>query len=110
MFGTEGWIYASREGIVTNPPSLATEKIGPDQIQVIRTSNHRRNWLNAIRTGQQPVCPLEAAVRSQTVAQQAYISLRLGRKLRWDPVAEEFIGDAEANRFLTRPMRSPWRL
>ena len=78
MFGTEGWIYASREGIVTDPPSLATEIIGPNQIQVIRTNNHRRNWLNAIRTGQQPVCPLEAAVRSQTVAQQAYISLRLG--------------------------------
>jgi predicted dehydrogenase len=110
MIGTEGWIYASREGIVTHPPSLATESIGPNQIQVIRTNDHRRNFLNAIRTGQQPVCHLEAAVRSQTVAQQAYIALRLGRKLRWDPVAEEFIGDAEANRMLSRPMRSPWRI
>jgi predicted dehydrogenase len=110
IYGTEGWIYASREGIITNPPSLATEKIGPNQIQVIRTNDHRRNWLDAIRTGQQPVCPLEAAVRSESVAQKAYISLRLGRKLRWDPVAEEFIGDAEANRWLTRPMRSPWHI
>ena len=77
---------------------------------MIRTNDHRRNWLNAIRTGQQTICPVEAAVRAQTVAQQAYISLCLGRKLRWDPVAEEFIGDAEANRWLTRPMRSPWHL
>jgi len=110
MIGTEGWIHASREGIITNPPSLANERIGPDQIQVIRTNDHRRNFLNAIRTGQQPVCPLESAVRSETVAQQAYLALCLGRKLRWDPVAEEFIGDAEANRRLTRPMRSPWHI
>ena len=110
MIGTEGWIHASREGIITNPPSLATEKIGPNQIQVIRTNDHRGNWLDAIRSGQQPVCPLECAVHGETVAQQAYIALCLGRKLRWDPVAEEFIGDPEANRRLTRPMRSPWHI
>jgi myo-inositol 2-dehydrogenase / D-chiro-inositol 1-dehydrogenase len=44
------------------------------------------------------------------VNQQAYISMSLGRKLRWDPVREEFIDDAEANRWLSRPMRSPWHL
>ena len=110
IYGTEGWIYVSREGIFTNPPSLATEKIGPDKIQVTRSNDHHQNFLNAIRTGQQTICPVEVAVRAQEIAQQEYISLCLGRKLRWDPVAEEFIGDAEANRFLTRAMRSPWQL
>jgi len=110
IYGTEGWIYVSRQGIVTNPPSLASEKIGPNQIQVIRSSDHRRNLLNAIRTGQPTICGVEGAVRAQTVVQQEYISLCLGRKLRWDPVREEFIGDAEANRRLSRPMRSPWHI
>jgi hypothetical protein len=36
--------------------------------------------------------------------------MRLGRKLRWDPDREEFVGDAEADRLLSRAMRSPWRL
>ena len=57
IYGSEGWIYVSREGIVTNPPSLATEKIGPNQIQVTRSSDHHQNFLNAIRTGQQTICP-----------------------------------------------------
>jgi predicted dehydrogenase len=110
FFGTEGWIYVSREGLITNPARLASETIGPNEIQVIRSSDHRRNLLNAIRSGQSTICNVETAVRDQTVVQQEYIAMNLGRKLRWDPVREEFSGDAEANRWLTRPMRSPWTL
>jgi len=34
----------------------------------------------------------------------------VGRKLVWDPVAERFVGDEEANRLLDPPMRPPWHL
>jgi hypothetical protein len=44
------------------------------------------------------------------ICQQADIAMRLRRKVRWDPVAEQFENDQEANRMLSRPMRSPWRL
>lgn len=110
FFGTEGWVYVSREGIVTNPARLATEKIGPNEIHVIRSNNHQRNLLDAIRSGQQNISPVGGAVRDQTVVQQEWISLKLGRKLHWDPVREEFIGDEAANRMMSRPMRSPWHL
>jgi hypothetical protein len=49
-------------------------------------------------------------VRADTICQQADIAMRLKRKLQWDPVAERFVGDEQANRMLSRPMRSPWRL
>jgi hypothetical protein len=110
IYGTEGWIFVSRDGIVTNPASLAAEKIGPNQIQVIRSNDHRRNLLDAMRSGQKTICDIESAVRAQTVVQQEYISLSLGRRLEWDPVAEQFKNDPEANRWLSRPMRSPWSL
>src|SRR4029078_6871588 len=110
IYGTEGWIFVSRDGIVTHPESRASEKIGPNQIQGIRSTHHRRNMLEAIRSGQKTICPIEGAVRAQTVVQQEHISLSLGRKLEWDPVAEHFKNDAEANRWLSRPMRSPWHL
>jgi hypothetical protein len=38
------------------------------------------------------------------------IGMVLGRKLRWDPVKEEFVGDDMANRLRGRAMRSPWAL
>ncbi len=36
------------------------------------------------------------------------ISIRLGRKLQWDPQKEEFVGDAQANSYVAREMRKPF--
>lgn len=110
IYGTEGWIFVSRQGIVTSNPALAGAKFKPGERRVIFSNDHRRDFLDAIKTGAEPIAPIEAAVRGLEVVQQADIAMRTGRKLRWDPVAEEFAGDAEANRRLSRAMRSPWRL
>jgi len=110
IFGTEGWIYVSRRGMQTHPESLMRTVIGPNEIKVIKSDSHHRNFLDAIKTGQPTISSVEAAVRAETVCQQADIAMRLGRKLRWDPVREVFIDDEEANRMLSRAMRSPWHL
>ena len=56
------------------------------------------------------MCPVDIAVSTDAVCHQADIAIRLGRKLSWDPVKEQFINDEEANKMLTGTMRSPWRL
>jgi predicted dehydrogenase len=48
--------------------------------------------------------------RSCTLVNLAKIAVRLGRGLRFDPAAQRFIGDEEANRLVDEPMRAPWRL
>ena len=65
---------------------------------------------DAIRTRQQAGGNAVAAHRSVTALHLANIALRVGRKLRWDPVAEQIIGDEQANRFVNIPMRAPWKL
>jgi predicted dehydrogenase len=110
LYGTEGWIFVARDGLRTKPEGLVREKIRPGEKRVIFSNDHRRNFLDAIRNGSPPIAGVEAAVRGLTVAQQEEIALRLGRKLHWDPVKEEFVGDAEGNRKLARTMRSPWRI
>ncbi len=52
----------------------------------------------------------EAAHRAACILHLANLSIRLGRKLQYDPVKEQFVGDEEANRFVNVPMRSPWHL
>jgi hypothetical protein len=57
-----------------------------------------------------PICDAEIGHRSVTVCHLGNIAIRLGRPLHWDPVKEDFVGDAAASRFVSKPMRSPWHV
>ena len=108
--GPEGWVYVKRGFIDANPKSLLTSKIGPDEIHLYSSNDHKRNFLECVRSRAQTVAPVEVGHRSCTVCLLGSIAMRLGRKLNWDPQRERFTNDAEANRMLSRPMRSPWHL
>jgi len=108
--GTEGWVFVNRRSLEAHPKSLLQEEIGPDEIHLPVSNQHQQNLLDCIKTRSKTVCPIEVAVRSDTICQLSDIAIRLGRKLRWDPGKEEFVNDAEASRMLKRAMRSPWRL
>ncbi|MBI3910287.1 MAG: Gfo/Idh/MocA family oxidoreductase [Armatimonadetes bacterium] len=73
-------------------------------------ARHRQNWLECIRTRARPVMSIDIGYRVVTLAIIANISYLLGRSLNWDPVAQRFSGDEEANRFLAQPYRAPWHL
>jgi predicted dehydrogenase len=108
--GSEGWIYVSRQGFFARPASLLQLTIRPNEIRVPRSNDHRKNFLDSVRKGSATISPIDAAVRCDAVCHQADIAMRLERRLRWDLAKEEFVGDPEANRMLSRSMRSPWSL
>jgi predicted dehydrogenase len=110
LIGTEGWIWVSRQGMRTHPESLMRTIIAPNDERVYYSADHRRNFLDCIRSGQKTICPIDVAAHDEMIAQMGDIAVRLKRKLRGDSVKEEFIGDEQANRRLSRPARSPWRL
>ncbi|MHC4621641.1 MAG: hypothetical protein ACYTEQ_28195 [Planctomycetota bacterium] len=62
------------------------------------------------KTRRDPYFPAEIGHRCCTVTHLGNISMLLGRKLKWNPDKEIFPNDDEANRLLSRPMRSPWHL
>jgi predicted dehydrogenase len=64
----------------------------------------------AVKTRKQPGGHAEAAHRTTTLNHLANIAIRVGRKIQYDPVAEQIIGDQEANRLVNQPMRAPWRV
>lgn len=108
--GTEGEVFVRRGFIDAKPKSLLTSSIGADEIHLTRSDDHVGNFLDCIRSRAKTVCPIETAVRSDTLCHISDIAMRLERPLQWDPQAEKFIGDDDANRRLVRAMRSPWRL
>jgi predicted dehydrogenase len=71
-------------------------------------TRHVRNFLDSIKSRELPVSDVEGAHQVATACHLANISLRLGRKVRWNPDTEEIPGDAEASAMLERPYRAPW--
>jgi predicted dehydrogenase len=69
---------------------------------------HVRNFVDCIKSRKLPIADIEGGHRTTTACHLANLSLRLGRKLRWDVEKEDVVGDAEASRMLVRPYRKPW--
>ena len=107
--GTEGWVFVNRGVIDASPKSLLQSAIGPNEVHLPVSNHHQQNFLDSIRSRARTICPIDVAVRSDTVCQLAWIAFKLERKLKWDPAREEFRGDSEANRLLKRALRNPWR-
>jgi hypothetical protein len=74
------------------------------------SDNHFRNWLDCLKSRQDPICTAEIGARSAAICHLANIGYALRRELKWDPAAERFVGDADANRLLDYEMRTPWVL
>lgn len=109
--GTEGWVSADRGRHDANPKSVLDSKIGPDEIHLYESDNHYRNFIDCVVSRKETAAPVETAHRSITICHLGNIAMRLGRdKLKWDPVKEQIVDDAEATKLLSRPYRGAWKL
>ena len=109
--GTEGMVYVKRGNVLdTEPASLKDSEIGPDDVQLYRSDNHVGNFLECVGTRKQTITPIEVAHRAITIAHLGNIAMQLERKVKYDPVAERFVNDPEADRMLDRAMRGGWHL
>jgi len=64
----------------------------------------------AVRTRKKSAGHAEAAHRAATMLHLANIAIRCGRKIKYDPVKEQIVGDDFANRLVNQPMRAPWHI
>jgi predicted dehydrogenase len=68
-------------------------------------SNHMGNFYDCVKSRQTPISSVASQHRVATACHLANLSLRLGRNLRWNPEAEQFVGDPEADTHLRREQR-----
>ena len=110
--GTGGWIFIHIHGgkLEASNPGLLTTKPETLKVQLGRSPGHFRNFLDSVRSRQQPLAPAEVGHRTGTICHLNNLAMKLGRKLRWDPKKEEVLNDPEANRLLGPAMRAPWKL
>ena len=111
FIGTEGWIYVARGDIKASKQELLDEPLAAGATRLYKSDNHMGNFFDCIRSRKDPIADVEIGHRSISIAHLGNISMRLGgRKLGWDPAAEQFVGtDAgDANPWLVREMRKPY--
>jgi predicted dehydrogenase len=111
FIGERGWLDIARDKMSASSNDLLREMQAPGKkIQLPLSKNHHENFFECVRTRAKPIADVELGHRTATVCNLGQIAMTLGRKLRWDPAKEEFVGDDMANRFRGRTMRAPWAL
>lgn len=123
--GSEGWIFVTRGSYTASPSDpvsktesskaldasdskILTSKIGENETHLYVSEDQHGNWLDCIKSGKEPISPVEKGHRACTICLITHISMKLGRKLSWDPDKELFINDSEANEMLSRAQRAPY--
>lgn len=106
--GSDGWIWVTRGAIEANNPEFLTTPLASDAVRLYESNDHMGNFFDCIRTRKAPICEAEIGHRSASVCHLGVISLRLGRKLQWNPETEQFVGDDDANHWIRRELRKPW--
>jgi predicted dehydrogenase len=110
FIGEKGKVTVGNDRFTCEPAGLVEEALPPGSPRLEVSDNHFENWFEAIKTRKRPIADVEIGHRSAVICHLCNIARWTGRRLRWDPVQELFIGDEEANRYLDRPRRRPYEL
>ncbi len=123
--GSDGWIFVTRgdysatasdptsqskssKALDASDPKILKSIIKENEIHLYKIDNQHGNWLDCIRTRKAPISPVEIGHRACSICLITHISMKLGRKLQWNPETEMFVNDDEANKMLSRSQRFPY--
>jgi predicted dehydrogenase len=111
FIGDKGRVFVNRGGIYGAPADELKENPLPDDAWRVRPSNdHVANFIECVKSREEPVSPVRVQQRSITTCHLTNISLRLGRAIKWDSETEQIVGDAEANGWQKREQRKPYTI
>ena len=100
--------YDRSEGVQVTPKLLTEEQL--KKVEEMPDPEPLLSFAEAVKQRKPAGGNPEAAHRAACILHLANLGIRLGRVLEYDPDKEEFVNDAEANRYIDVPMRSPWHL
>ncbi|MFA6561110.1 MAG: Gfo/Idh/MocA family oxidoreductase [Verrucomicrobiia bacterium] len=106
--GSEGSLEIGSSKFECKPASLKDSVLGTNDKRLAVSENHYRNFLDAVKSRKDGVEPVEVAHRTSMLCHLGNIAMLLKRKFKFDPQTEQIVGDDEANKMLSRPLRAPW--
>ncbi len=110
FIGEKGKIHVRRGAVTSDSPDILKTELPSDALRLETSPGHHQNWEACIKSRAKPICDVEIGHRSATVCHLGNISIRLGRKIQWNPEQETMVGDEDAAAMVSRPYRAPWKL
>ena len=111
FIGEKGRVFVNRGNAYGKAiEELKENPLPSDAIRLYQSDDHMQNFFDCIKSRKETAATLDRAHYVISTCHLANISLRLGRKLRWDSEKQEVIGDPEANqcRYMRREQRKPY--
>lgn len=105
--GDGGWLFCSRikDQVLASDPAILATTLPTNAARWMPSNDHYANWIACVLDRRDPVAPVDQGARTLTTCVATWIGMKLGRKLTWDPLAEHFVGDDEANALCSRKPR-----
>jgi hypothetical protein len=112
--GTDGWVWVNRGNAfeASNPEWMEQRRL-PEALRKVQlpiSPGHIRNFLDCVKSRQQPVENLEEGHYISTIAHLGNIALRSGQRILWNPKDEKIENNSEADRLVGLDYRKPWML
>ena len=105
FYGTDGTLIADGSGwkvrLKNGEPGPSSKALG---------GSHTKNFLECMKSRKRPNADIELGRLSTTICHLGNICTRLNRDIHFDPRAENFGSDREANAMLTKEYREPYGL
>ncbi len=113
--GPDGWVSVDRgkfnaSNVQWIRDIQALDKKGELEFALYRSPGHFREFIDSIKSRKRTTTPVEIAHRSQTPGHLGYIASVTGRKIKWDAVKQEIIGDEEATKMMAPNSRDGWHI
>ena len=108
--GDEGWVETGDNGSIEMHPASLRSEWRAFTMRGTDPAQHTREFLDCVKSRALPAANYHVMRHSHLACHAAAIAWQLGRKARFDPAREEFIGDDAANRMRNRAMREPWQI
>lgn len=107
--GANGTMYANYGQFTIVPEGDKMKDLAAPPKSIPSSPGHEREWLDCIKSRQQPSCSVSYHTRIDVPIVLSLLSLKLGRSIRFDPATEKIVGDPEAAKMAIPKYRSPWK-
>ena len=82
----------------------------PQRKEALRKQESMGHFIDCVKTRKPTINPIESAINGDVICHLSDLAVRTGREIKWDPKAEKIVGDNEAQLFLSKTPRAPWKI